>query len=257
MTFFLNQSLAFWNTVYQLARDVQGQISDYNLLIVTNAKRDEDGSLTPEAEQLITDIACYSSLFHILMWAGKAERFKVLSTPDGLKRLESRGLMNSRQLEVLLSSRLERDQLFSAPLEWLMIRANKAMEQGHMATDTSTKTLLLNHIVALRDKSRAITDKQAGRMPLAYVQLVQVLVDTVVITAPIALYSRLGDYSIFAVFFETIFYTGLTNLAKILLDPLNNHPFSSDSIFMDIGVFLREANGQIRENQKAGRDLPF
>lgn len=137
LTFFLNQSFAFWNKVYQLARDVQGKISDYNLLVVTNAKRDEEGALTVEADQLITDIACYSRLFHILMWAGKSERFKVLGTPDGLKRLESRGLMDSRQLEVLQSSKLEQDQLHTAPLEWLMVRANQAMEQGHMAGDTA------------------------------------------------------------------------------------------------------------------------
>ena len=40
--------------------------------------------------------------------------------------------------------------------------------------------------------------------------------------APFALYSDLGDYSIFAVGILTLFYNGLLNLAKILFDPLNN-----------------------------------
>ena len=55
----------------------------------------------------------------------------------------------------------------------------------------------------------------------------------------------------------TIFYTGLNNLAKIFLDPLNNEGFSSDSIFMDLGVFLRETNGDSVQWRKAGSDVPF
>ena len=55
----------------------------------------------------------------------------------------------------------------------------------------------------------------------------------------------------------TIFYTGLNNLAKIFLDPLNNERFSSDSIFMDLGVFLRETNGDSVQWRKAGSDVPF
>ena len=91
LTFFVNQSFSFWRNVYQLARDVQGKLNDYNLLIATNVKRDENGLLPPESEQLLTQISCYSRLFHIFMWSSKAERFSVLVTPDGLKRLESRG----------------------------------------------------------------------------------------------------------------------------------------------------------------------
>lgn len=89
------------------------------------------------------------------------------------------------------------------------------MDAGCLAGDTAIKGMLLKQIVAIRGNERAITDKVDGRMPLAYVNLVQVLVDTFVITAPLALYSRLGDYSVIAVGTLTIFYTGLTNLAKV------------------------------------------
>merc|ERR1719253_359187 len=191
------------------------------------------------------------------MWAGKAERFAILITPEGLRRMESRGLMTPRQLEVLERSKLPPDALYKAPLEWMAIRATRAMDEGTLAGDTATKGLLLKQIVALQEKERAISDKLDGRMPLAYVNFVQVIVDTFVLTSTIALYSRLGDYTVIAVGTLTIFYTGLNNLAKIFLDPLNNEGFSSDSIFMDLGVFLRETNGDSVQWRKAGSDVPF
>ena len=41
-----------------------------------------------------------------------------------------------------------------------------------------------------------IDDFRAGRMPLAYVQLVQVLVDSLVLASPFALYPSVGILSI-------------------------------------------------------------
>ena len=165
--------------------------------------------------------------------------------------------MKPRQLEVLQNSQLPPEGLYAAPLEWMMIRATQAMDEGTLAGDTATKGMLLKQIVAIREKQQKISDKIDGRMPLAYVNFVQFLVDTFVITAPIALYSRLGDYSVIAVGTLTIFYTGLNSLAKTFLDPLNNEGFSSDSIFMDLGVFLRETNGDSVQWKKAGKELPF
>ena len=192
--------------MYQLALDVQGKLSDFNLLVATNVVRDENGMLTPESEKFLDDIACYSRLFHMLMWASKSERFVVLTTPEGLKRLESRGLMRPRQLEVLQNVNLPEKELFTAPLEWMMIRSTQAMADGTLAGDTATKGMLLKQIVAIRSYQRAITDNIDGHMPLAYAHLVQILVDTFVLTASIALYARLGDFSIIAVGTLTIFY---------------------------------------------------
>ena len=59
LTFFVNQSYSFWKDVYQLARDVQGKINDFNLLNATNVKRTDDGSLSPESEQLLAELSCY------------------------------------------------------------------------------------------------------------------------------------------------------------------------------------------------------
>jgi predicted membrane chloride channel (bestrophin family) len=196
-------------------------------------------------------------LFHVLMWASVTQRFEVLKTPRGLERMASRGMMTPRQLEVLQSLDVPNDLLQNAPLEWMMIRSIRAMENGTLAGDTATKGQLLKQMGDLRDTKAAIGNKLAGRMPLAYTHFVQILVDTFVLIAPLALYANLGEYSVIAVGILTLFYTGLLNLAKIFLDPLNNENFCENSIFMDLGVLIRESNTGSTRWKNAGARLPF
>lgn len=248
LTFFVNQAFGFWNKVYDIAREVQQKISNYNLIIATNVKRDENGIFTPESEEFLDDIGQYSRLFHILVWASKSNRFAALATPDGLRRMESRGLMTAKQLEILLEvehQEYTNEQLCNAPLQWIMVRSIKAMEDGILASDTATKGVLLKDLGFLRNANAAVSSKLSARFPLAYVQFVQVLVDSFIFSAPVALYADLGVYSIPAVGVLTLFYSGLNNLAKIFLDPLNNEEFCENSIFMDLGVLIREVNNHL------------
>ena len=83
------------------------------------------------------------------------------------------------------------------------------MENGILAGDTATKGQLLNQMGDLRNTYASIGDKLAGRMPLAYAHFVQILVDTFVLIAPLALYADLGYYSVIAFGILTLFYTGL------------------------------------------------
>ena len=257
LTFFVNQSFTFWKKVYQIARDVQGNLNNFNLVLATSVKRDNNGALTEESKIFLDDVGCYSRLFHILMWASKSTRFSSLATPEGLTRMESRGLMTARQLDVFNSLELPTDQLFTAPLEWMMIRSIRAMDEGVLASDTSTKGMLLRQLTSIRGSYCAISDRTSGRMPLAYTHLVQILVDTFVLSAPIALYADLGDYSIIAVGAITLFYSGLNNLAKIFLDPLNNENFCENAIVMDLGVLIRESNEYSTQWKRSGANLPF
>jgi hypothetical protein len=257
LTFFVNQSFAFWREVYKLTRDVQQHVNNFNFVVATHAKRNEDGSLTCEATEFLEDIGQFSRLYHILLWASKAKRFSALATTDGLARMESRGLMTSQQRDVIQRVKVANDQLYHAPLEWMMIRSNQAMANGVLASDTATKGVLLKEITSMRNSARSISDKLNGRMPLAYVHFVQILVDSFVFTAPIALFTDLGECSVFAVGLVTLFYTGLNNLGKIFLDPLNNEEFCENSIFMDLAVLIRETNGISTQWMKAGEEVPF
>lgn len=58
---------------------------------------------------------------------------------------------------------------------------------------------------------------QQNRFPLAYVQFVQILVDTFVLCSPLALYVDLKEYSVIAVGLVVFFFSGLNLLAKIFL----------------------------------------
>ena len=232
-------------------------LSDFNLLATTNIKRDEDGMATAESSEFLDDIALYARLFYVLMWASKAYQFSCLITPEGLRRMESRGIMTFKELEVLQSLEVPNDRLFLASLQWMMIRSIKAIDDGILAGDNATKGQLLAQMVAIRNKQASISNKIDGRMPLAYTHFVQILVDTLVFTSPFALYAKLGDLTIFAVCAITFFYTGLNNLAKIFLDPLNNENFKENSIFMDLGVFMRETNVASEQSRKMVTKLPF
>jgi len=258
LTFFVNRAFGFWKDIYADTRKIQNSIDGYFLLLSTNVKRNDDGTLTQQSIELLEDVGQYSRVFHALYWASMAKRFQVLGTDLGLQRMASRGMITRNQLRILQSLDVTDQQLKLAPLEWMLIRPIRAMEEGVVAGDTATKGQLLKQMGKLRDSYMAIPDKLAGRMPLAYTQFVQILVDTYVLIAPFALYAELGAYAIVAVGLITLFYTGLLNLAKIFLDPLNNENYcEADANFLDLGVLIRESNGASTRWRRVGEKLPF
>ena len=111
----------------------------------------------------------------------------------------------------------------------------------------------------LRGTFAGIGDQLDGRIPLAYAHFVQVLVDSflLIVIAPFALYSELGIWSISAVGLLTLFYAGLLDLAKILLDPLDNDEFYDAPVNVDIGVLIRESNAGSTRWKYAAEILPF
>ena len=257
LTFFVNQAFSFWKDVYNLACTVKQKISAFNLLLVTNVIRNEDGDMTPEADAFLDEIGQCSRLFHVLLWAGLSKRFTALATSEGLRRMAGRGLMSERQLDVLQGLDLAENKLFMAPLEWMMIRTNSAMNSGIVAGDTATKGALLREHAAIRQALYTISDRVDGRMPFIYVRFVQIMVDTFVFLMPLALYPKLGEFTVIATPLITIFYVGLNDMGKIFLDPLNNEEFCKNAIFLDLGVLIRESNAVSTEWKKASTKLPF
>ena len=106
-------------------------------------------------------------------------------------------------------------------------------------------------------RSASFCGQLAGRIPLAYAHFVQILVDSFLVLAPFALYVELGIWSIPAVGLLTLFYSGLLDLAKILLDPLENDGYYNSKINMDIGVLIRESNASSSQFTYAAEKLPF
>lgn len=258
LTFFLNQAFTFWREIYDVGRRIQGRLNDFHLTLATTAARNKmNGTFTSKAESLLDDVAQYSRLFHVLLWASQARRFRVLQTTRGLQRMASRGLMTSKQLDVLSQLDMPENQRHTACLEWMMIRTDQGIQDGTLISDPAHRQMLLAKIAELRSTFASISDKLDGRMPLAYTHMVQILVDVFVWTAPVALYPELGAWSVICVGILTVFYTGLVDLAKIFLDPLDNEDFCLNSIFMDIGVLIRESNAGSTRWKRGATRLPF
>ena len=68
----------------------------------------------------------------------------------------------------------------------------------------------------------------------------------------IARYADLGVFSILSVGILTVFYSGLLDLAKVFLDPLDNEDFRDGCVYMDLAVLVRESNAASYRWMNAG-----
>mmetsp|Transcript_30791 Transcript_30791/g.37586 ORF Transcript_30791/g.37586 Transcript_30791/m.37586 type:complete len:132 (+) Transcript_30791:2-397(+) len=131
------------------------------------------------------------------------------------------------------------------------------MKEGSLPDDFALQKMIYSKIADLRGQSTNIGGTLAGRIPLAYAHLVQVLVDAFLVISPFALYAELGIWSMPAVGLLTLFYSGLNDLSKILLDPLDNDDFYDESVNMDIGVLIREGNTGSTRWKYGAETIPF
>ena len=257
MTFFVGEAFTLWKNMYSVGRQIQGRLNDISMLLATHAARDENGKYTPEAQLLLDNVAMNIRSFHALLWASCSRQFSGLLTPQGLNLMVQRGLLTQTQASTLMKLDLPRTQLHNPVLEWIIIQVQEAMQKGVLVGGDGLEHVFLEKCCALRGTYATIGDILDGRMPLAYVHLVQLSVDTLLFTAPLALYAELGAFSCIAVGLLTFFYIGLVDLAKVFLDPLDNEDYCQESVKIDLSVLIRESNaGSIRWKNGAAI-LPF
>jgi predicted membrane chloride channel (bestrophin family) len=67
-------------------------------------------------------------------------------------------------------------------------------------------------------------------MPMAYVQVMEVLVDTLCVLAPLALYTKMGTFNIVSTGLLTLFFKGLLELSKSFLDPFGREGYTAHNI---------------------------
>ena len=224
LTFFLAESYSSWRLMLTNARKMQSRLNDIGLLLATAASRKEDGQYTPEAERVLDDVARANRLFHLLFWANLVKSLGVLLTPRGMSRMLGRGLMTQSEFLVLLGDDKQRAPLTGEHhvcLEWMLVRSLSGMKEGGgIDGNVALSTALYGKVSDLRGTCEDIDVNRQDRMPLPYAHFVQILVDSLVATAPFALYPQMGLWSILSVGVVTLFYSGLLYLAKIFLDPL-------------------------------------
>ena len=140
-------------------------------------------------------------------------------------------------------------------LVWVGLHVMNGLEEEKFRGGPGFEENFLQQLTTLRATMFDIDDFRAGRMPLAYVQLVQVMVDSLVMLSPFALYPELGSLSIPLVGLLALFFRGLLTLSKSFLDPFGVEGYGEQNIRVD--VLVSELNfGAARRWFNAGRSLP-
>ena len=265
-SFFLSQSYGFWLATKGNVRKVQGRLNDLGLLLATHAERDEEtGRFSVYSRTLLDDVARYTRLFHMLFYAGmvrpargdEGASISVLRTDRGLARLMKRGCLTKAEHDLLVGDtfRVPETQRHSVVLQWITARFVQARRAGKLDGGAGFESLFLDKALLLRAVCASIADDAAARMPLAYVHLVQILVDVLVVLAPFALYGKIGFFTIPLVGVLTIFFRGFLALSKSFLDPFGNEDSLSEN--MSVHCLLCETNaGSIRWSNGI-EELPF
>lgn len=260
LTFFLAEAYKLWRDIYHKGRSVQSRLNDISLLLASRAERDpKTNKYTPRASKALEEVAGCIRLFHALMWASYTRKFAILLTPKGLSRMLSRGVMTWKQYECLVDGN-NSDTVTTTTLQWIYIRLIAGIQDGAFPQSDTFETVCTGALLALNDSMSGIGDSLEAKIPLAYGQFVQILVDIFLILSPFALYSELGMWSIPAVGLLNVFYGGMLDLAKILLFPLENNEddfYRDTSVNMDIGVLIRESNVNSKRWKTGLETLPF
>jgi len=252
LTFFLNQSYGLWRDVYNTCRGLQGSTDDLGMLAATHAAR-VDGKYTSEAEDTLNDIAMTVKIFHIFVYASKSRRFRALQTNRALKRMTERGIISPEICEAIMKSKIFHGDRVFGTIEWLMIKFQAGVDDGSLK---DAGDLFMSHVLdtglLLRKQFGSFRGTLEARIPLAYAHFVQIMVDTLLFIAPVALYKDLLAFTIPTVGIMTIFFGGLLDISKVMLDPLDNEDYCDGVIDINVGVFIRQANyGAIKFKQGA------
>lgn len=274
LTFFTAEAYKHWRSVYFTTRAIQGRINDVCLLVTVGANRLEPYS--EEAQTLVNRCTRLIKKSHTFFWAatptssngvGDAgvdeddysyandsenelppDQWKddgigpLLLSEEGLSGLVAAGELTSEEAAGLIQSGLPPSQYAYILLEWVGIlimngfRSNLLVSSDSKNGTSGLQENLLRQLIAVRAEYFSIGDYTAGRMPLAYVQLVQVLVDSLVFLAPLALYSELGTLSAVLAGLLTLFFKGLLELSKSFLDPFGNEGYPGQNIRVDVLV---------------------
>jgi len=272
LAFFTSQAYAYWRAVYFTTRAIQGRINDICLIITTNAERKSgrmiDGKkmsdYSDRAAELVATCTRLIRVSHTFFWAsmptnsngvsdkgwerktyrvdiddddeGNVEIGPVLLSPSGLRYLERAEELTHAEVQTLLDSDLPPTQYTYMLMQWVGIYAMEGFHDGTLVGGDGAERELIRRITDLRAEYFSIGDLCAGRMPLAYVQFVQILVDSLVWLAPLSLYSGLGSLSIPLCAVLTHFFKGLLELSKSFLDPFGNDGYPDQNIRVDVLV---------------------
>ena len=95
-----------------------------------------------------------------------------LLSPQGLRSLVAAGQLTANERTALLKTGLPPSQYWCVLLEWVGQYALDGVDHAALRDSPGFEERLLRELTQIRAEMFSIGDFQAGRMPLAYVQLV-------------------------------------------------------------------------------------
>lgn len=259
LTFFTNQSYSFWRNCYGFSRRLQGRLNDLGMTLAGHAARVEPtkeeaeqgifSTYTEPARETLELMARYIRVFNLLTYASFTGSHRPLLTPQGMRRLVERGIITEDERKVLSDAQVPVTQRHNILLLWIIRLFVDARKAGHIEGSDGFETQFLEKIHVIRAQYGSIGDELAGRMPLAYAHIVQVLVDVILWMYPFMAFST-GMTPILGVLgtgLLTMFYQGLFNLAKQFLDPYDNENYGKGDDPLCIDTLIAETNaGSVR-----------
>jgi hypothetical protein len=166
-----------------------------------------------------------------------------------MRRLVERGILTSREREILTDAEVPATQRHNAVLVWLIRLFAEGRQAGIFEGGMGFEEQFLEKCHVIRAQYGAIGDELQGRMPLAYAHIVQVLLDVVLWMYPfMALSTGMAWYiGIVGTGLLTMFYQGLFDLAKQFLDPYDNENYGKGDDPLVIDTLIAETNaGSVR-----------
>ena len=179
---------------------LQGRLNDLVMALAGFAQRvDHDGKgsseFTPASRKVLVVVARYIRLFNILSYASLTRTLRPLLTPQGMRRMETRGLMTAKERNVLKNTRAPATQRHNAVLMWILRIVIDARKAGHIDGGFGFEQQMMSKIQEIRAEANSMESVLRGRMPFAYAHIVQVLVDAVLWMYPLMIFSSGMDMS--------------------------------------------------------------
>lgn len=255
LAFYLNTAKSLFDSVLVATRQVQGRLNDMNLITASHAKRDASGNMTPESKDICDVLGRYTRLFVVLFYSAQCRLYESLLTKEGLAGMQKRGLVTQEESNIL--STLPPKARYNAVFTWIMATFTRGCEEDppQIRMPANAHFAFLLRMTDLRNSCATITDLVDARCPLAYVHLVQLLVDSFLLITPFAALGQMGWFSVPATFLLSLFFSGLMDLSKMLYDPLDNEVFGDiDNIQID--TVIQEINNGSRRFATTGSLLP-
>ena len=126
LTFFLNQSYGLWRKCYDYSRRLQGRLNDLGMTLAAHATRTKPSSpdipstYTRQSRQALELISRYVRVFNLLTYASFTRSHRPILTPRGMRRLVERGILTTKEREILSDAEVPATQRHNALLIWIM-----------------------------------------------------------------------------------------------------------------------------------------